>query len=80
MESFIMCYHLVRIVLGLFVSLVWCTYRFDLCGDITLPKLPVNFVVDSNDCDYVVEARDELHWILNEAIKCSILILPEWNL
>jgi hypothetical protein len=52
----------------------------DLCGDITLPKLPVIFVVDSNDFDYVVEARDELHWILNEAIKCSILILPEWNL
>jgi hypothetical protein len=24
------------------------------------------FVVDSNDREHVVEARDELHWMLNE--------------
>ena len=32
------------------------------------------FVVDSNDRDRVVEARDELHRMLNEVIKGSILI------
>ena len=31
------------------------------------------FVVDSNDRDHVVEARDELHRMLNEVTKGSIL-------
>ena len=32
------------------------------------------FVVDSNDRDHVVEARDELHRMLNEVTKGSILL------
>lgn len=33
------------------------------------------FVVDSNDRDRVVEARDELHRMLNEVIQPNIILL-----
>ena len=33
------------------------------------------FVVDSNDRDRVVEARDELHRMLNEVVACPVVIL-----
>lgn len=38
------------------------------------------FVVDSNDRDRVVEARDELHRMLNEVLKLLKALLVFWPL
>lgn len=77
-ESFIMCCSVVIVVSKPFSeSCIVCIQIRPLWRHYFQNTQGLIFVVDSNDRDRVVEARDELHRMLNEVMHGAILISAE---